>query len=208
MKRYLCSLVLLLLLCLPLKVSAAPVLAGHYVDQTGAVITVLLANDGRARINLDEEVYFLLDTGHIWTISMLDEGQWAVMDFVERTTTAVLENPAILQKYTRVTIKPTEYVRKIAGYDGKVFEVSVRGTGEVYPLVVTSNRDVVRLSKVVMVFFQDMNQGQGRRDVMEILNSQYNSYYGVLSLDAELTLRRVEHRDYPESYFDLPKELR
>lgn len=205
MRKYMC--LFLLFLFIPLKSWAAEALVGHYMDHTGAPVTVLALNDGRARIDLSPEVFLLLEGQNIWVIASYEEGEWHKNDFVELTTEAIAENPGMLYKYSRVTVKDTGYGKDIAGYAGKTFQVNVKGTGESYIVTVSNHKDVARLSKVVMVLFRDFTLAPGGRDVMEAINTAARADYGVLNLDRELTLQKIERKEYDESYFKVPAGL-
>ena len=186
---------------------AAEALVGQYLDHTGASITVSLLDNGKGRIDLNNEAYFLIDGQNIWVISTYLDDQWTKNDFVERTKEAVLASPGMLQKYTYVSVVDTGYVSEIMGYESKTFEVTVAGTGEVYELILSQNKDVARLSKAIMIFFQDMSQPIGSRDVIELINDKLKSDYGVLKLDRELTLNKVERREYDSGYFEIPVQF-
>lgn len=197
----------LLLCCVATSAMAAEALVGHYVDSTGTPIKVSLLDNGKGRIDLGSDAYFLLDGDNIWVVSKYMDDSWSKADFVARTKKALQETPGILQKYTRGGVVDTGYTTEVAGYTGKSFEVTVAGTGETYIVVLSDDKDVAKLSKAVMIFFQDLNQVSGRRDVVELINSNLKADYGVLSLDKELTLKKIERQDYKPDYFELPTEL-
>lgn len=197
----------LLLCCVAAPAMAAEALVGHYTDYTGAPIKVSLLDNGKGRIDLGSDAYFLLDGDNIWVVSKFMDDNWSKADFVARTKHALLETPGILQKYTRVGVVDTGYTTEVAGYAGKSFEVTVAGTGETYMVVLGDDKDVARLSKAVMIFFQDFNQAPGRRDVVELINGSLKGSYGVLSLDRELTLKKIERLDFEPIYFELPPEF-
>lgn len=194
-----------LVLCCAASVAvAAEALVGHYVDHTGSAIKVSLLSNGKGRIDLGPEAYFLLDGDKIWVVSKYMDDDWTKADFVARTKQALLETPGILQKYTHVGVIDTGYTTEVAGYEGKSFEVTVAGTGEKYMLVLSDDKDVARLSKAIMIIFQDLNQEPGRRDVVEQINASLKADYGVLNLDRELTLQKIERQEYEPAYFELP----
>lgn len=198
----------LLFCCVASSAMAAEALVGHYVDHTGAPIKVSLLNNGKGRIDLGPEAYFLLDGDDIWVVSKYMNNEWTRADFVARTKQALRETPGMLQKYTNVGVIDTGYAEEVAGYAGKSFEVTVAGTGETYLAVLSENKDVSRLSKAAMIFFQDMNQAVGKRDVVELINGSLKANYGVLSLDRELMLKKIERQDYNQEYFELPADLK
>lgn len=197
----------LLLCCAASSAMAAEALVGHYVDHTGAPIKVSLLNNGKGRIDLGPEAYFLLDGDKVWVVSKYMDDDWTRADFVARTKQALQETPGMLQKYTRVGVIDTGYTTEVAGYTGKSFEATVAGTGETYIVVLSDDKDVARLSKAVMIFFQDLNQAPGSRDVVELINKSLKADYGVLNLDRELTLQKIERQEYEPGYFELPSEL-
>lgn len=198
----------LLLCCAAAPAMAAEALVGYYTDYTDAPIIVSLLDNGKGRIDLGSDAYFLLDGENVWVVSKFMDDDWSKADFVARTKKALSETPGILQKYTRVGVVDTGYTTEVAGYTGKSFEVTVAGTGETYIAVLSDNKDVAKLSKAVMIFFQDLNQNPGRRDVVELVNSSLKADYGILSLDRELTLKKIERRDFEPDYFELPPEFK
>ena len=192
---------------------AAPVwavnaLVGYYKDHTGADIKVVLGPGGQGRINLASDVFFILDGDNIWAASEIEGAGWTVIDFAERTRETTRAKPGLLQKYTKVTVKDTGYTQTTAGYAGKVFEVKVNGTGEVYTITAVKDPAVARLSKAVMIFFRDMDAEPAQSDVMAIINANFKGGYGILNLDNALVLKKVERAEYDEAYFVLPAELK
>lgn len=198
----------LLLCCAAAPAMAVEALVGYYMDYTDAPIVVSLLDNGKGRIDLGSDAYFLLDGENIWVVSKYMDDNWSKADFVARTKKALSETPGILQKYTRVGVVDTGYTTEVAGYTGKSFEVTVVGTGETYIVVLSDDKDVAKLSKAVMIFFQDLNQAPGRRDVVEMVNGSLKGDYGILRLDRELTLKKIERRDFEPDYFELPAEFK
>lgn len=185
---------------------AGEALVGYYEDGTGASVKVYVGDNGKARIDLDDDVYFLLEGDRVWTVSF-QEGTWTVSDFVALTQAALLNDPSLLSQFTDVNIRNTGYTRSVAGIMGEIFEVTVNNTNAKYTVTVARDKNAARLSRVVMTLFRDMTLQQGYRDIMENLNRQFKSNYGILSLDTELVLLGMARQVVDEDYFALPAEI-
>lgn len=206
MRRYL--VICLLILFMPLQALAVEALVGHYEDHTGAAVKVSVLKDGKARIDIGSEVYFLCDGDNVNVVSAYMDDKWTKADFVALTTDAISDNPSILQKYSRVGVIDTGYTTEVAGYTGKTFEITVSGTGEVYTINLVEDPDVAKLSKVIMILFRDWTLPPGSRDVVEIINDKLKTGYGMLSIDREIALKKVSREEYDAAYFELPATLR
>lgn len=209
MRKYLICLVLLLVF-FPLQALAAKALVGVYVDEDDEGMEIVMKDDTHVRINMvaddmgEEEIFILIDGDAVWFLGREDaKANFEAVDYTLMTDGLETESGS-LEKF-KITKGAKQTINKI---NGVAFEILDTENEDVYKVVLSANKDVVRVSKVLMFFFKDFGDLPELELLIEKMGKNDKTTYGVLKYEKEVILKSITTKDYPDSYFKMPEGVK
>ena len=201
---------LFFLLGLPLLAQAD--LVGNYQLGPKQTVTVYYRDAQHVRLETPGRGYMLLTNGRMYTV-VQQNGQTMVMDLEKMGKVLSRyrkDKPKQPEKARKVTIKATSQKEKVAGFEGRVHQVTV--DGKTSKMVLTRNKDVVKLTKGFMETMLKMGQTltrQSNLDSRKVLKKiEDTGYGGLLKQQSGFELKSLKKKDEPAAFYALPKNAR
>lgn len=196
-------------------------LVGTWQLSNSNPVKVYYQDDDHVRMDVGNDTYLLVIKDKAYTV-MNQGGQKMVMDMAAMGGAmkafggmAMQQAEAKARAYDpdSVAYGKTGKKETIAGYEGELYEVSVKGPNglEKYEFVASKNKDVIQLQKAFQLIGQRMAETLMSKDTLagfnraaEMVESQ--NIGGMLRYGNEMVLKSLENKDLPAEVFLLPKD--
>ena len=196
-------------------------IVGTWQVSNGTPVTVYYQDDNHLRMDVGNDTYFLILKDKTYTV-MNQGGQKMVMDMAAMGGAmrafggmAMQQAESKAQSYDPESVKYGKTGKKetIAGYQGDLYEVSVKGPRglETYEFVASNHKDVVQLQRAFLAIGQRMAETLMNKDTLAGFNQAANAAEqqgvgGMLRYGKEMELKSLESKDVPDTVFQLPKD--
>ncbi len=207
------KLIALSLLTLPLLARAD--LVGNYQLGPKQNVTIYYQDAKHVRLETPGQGYMLLTNGKMYTV-VKRNGQNMVMDLekmgeiLQKYRNQQHQKPAKEKKPGKISISKTDQTETVAGYRGVVHRVTV--DGKTMRMVLTNNRDVVKLTHGFMETMLKMGQTlthQSNVSSEKVLQRiEKTGYGGLLKQQQGFELKSLKKEDKPDSFYALPKDAK
>lgn len=205
---------LFVMLLLPSQALAAKALTAVYSDSGDNFISIAAKDAKTFRIDFLQDgepsgAYFLILKDGRWFVDASDEDAEAV-DMVALYKEMGV-TPEDLQDNS-LTITKTDRKETVLAIKGLVWEIKDPFFGGTSDIILTTNKDVVLVTKGLLQFADDfavptLFGGNSQASAIRSINVTEKKEYGLLKGDGvELTL--LKKVDYPKDYFQLPKNVK
>lgn len=214
MRKYL-YLLLLLTLLLPGQALAAKYITAVYGDPADDAVRIIAQDAKTYRMDFLRNgaftgEYFLMNKNGRWFVDVSDPQKPEALDMAEVYKLAEITPEDFEDKNAEFT--KTDRKATFAGIEGLVWEVKDTFFGGTDELVLTTNKDLVLLTKGFVQFLNDfailtMFGGNGPASLITGINAAEKKEYGFLKYKGD-ELTSLEKEDYPKDYFTLPKNVK
>ncbi len=201
--------------------SAHADLVGTWQVTQGQPVKVYYQDDDHLRMDVGNDTYLLIIGDKAYTV-MNQGGQKMVMDMAAMGgAMKAFGGAAMQQAETRaqsydpasVAYGKTGKKETIAGYEGELYEVSVKGPNglEKYEFVASRNKDVIQLQKAFQMIGERMAKTLMSKDTLAGFNraaemAESQNIGGMLRYGNDMVLKSLEKKDLPADMFLLPKD--
>ena len=184
-----------------------------YAIEDGETLTIKYRDAKHVRLEVAKDSFVLVRDDKVWMVNR-DGKKWTAMDMSQigdmMKGFGMSGMPGAGKSDTagqgEVSFKRTGRTETVAGYEGRVYEVS-EGKGKTREVVLTDHEDVKAASKAFLAMSGTMasNMGLGGfnpEQVMEAVEGQAET--GLLRHEGHMRLTGISKASLPDSAFELP----
>jgi len=200
---------ILTVMLLTISIVAQADLKGVFEIPGQASMTIYYKDNDNIRLETPEQGFILVSGDKVYTVIQQGNQRIAVdmaqMGEMMRGMQPQMDEEDIPEPDIRIT----DRTETIAGYQGRVHEVTLEG--ETTEIVLTDDEDVVQLTRGFLTAISRMGQSVSPDtdlDTEAMLRQIGDTGYpGILKQDAGLVLKSLESTSQPDDFYRLPEDV-
>lgn len=197
---------------------AAEVLVGLYLDDSPAdAMRVIYQDAEHFRVDMltHERVdsFILVNGQRRWLAERdYDRNLWEVFDFdMIVAVFGPLPDAEPAQK-TAATTFSMSGAQTVNGFTGETYSVQTGSNADAFKLVLTNDPDLAAVTRAWVSVIKDWGDNEtsafmNALDALADIERQTQTEYGLLKYDNKFVLKSIRRADYPDNYFELPRDI-